>query len=233
MKKLRDKLSVAENVIATRAELIRTKDRIKLAKNGYGLLKKKRDGLIMEFFALLEKAKTVRQELDELYIESLGRMNIARMLDGDIRVRSVALSVHQQPEVTVTSKNIIGVAVPKIAGTTPRQSFSLYDSIAITEAAEGYERVILKVIAAAELETAIRKLLAEIEKTKRRVNALEFEIIPRLQRDKAAILLRLDEIERETFFRLKRSKQRLMAEDHNSIKPREAPAHATPGMSAD
>jgi len=208
---------VAENVIATRAELIRTKGRITLAKNGYRLLKKKRDGLIMEFFALLERAKTVRQELDELYIDTLNRMNIARVLEGDVKVRSVALAVRAQPEVTVTTKNVIGVAVPKISGTTPKQSFSLYDSIAITEAAEGYEKVLHKVIAAAELETAIRKLLAEIEKTKRRVNALEFEIIPRLQRDKAAILLRLDEIERETFFRLKRSKQRLMAENQPTM----------------
>jgi V/A-type H+-transporting ATPase subunit D len=114
--------------------------------------------------------------------------------------------------VAVASKNIIGVAVPRIDSLTPRQSFSLYNSIAITEAAEGYERVITKIIVAAELETAIRKLLSEIEKTKRRVNALEYEVIPKLLQAKAAITLRLDELERETFFRLKRSKARLAAE---------------------
>jgi V/A-type H+-transporting ATPase subunit D len=203
---------VSEQPTATRAELIRTKGRIKLAKNGYALLKKKRDGLIMEFFTLLERAKNVRAELDTEYQSSIERMNKARVLEGDVRVRSVALAVREQPMVAVASKNIIGVAVPRIDSLTPRQSFSLYNSIAITEAAEGYERVITKIIVAAELETAIRKLLSEIEKTKRRVNALEYEVIPKLLQAKAAITLRLDELERETFFRLKRSKARLAAE---------------------
>jgi V/A-type H+-transporting ATPase subunit D len=203
---------MAEQLVATRAELIRLKGRIKLAKSGYALLKKKRDGLIMEFFALLERAKTIRSELDALYRQSLDRVNVARVLEGDVRVRSVALGMREQPHVAVSTKNVIGVAVPQISGITPRQAFSLFDSITITEAAEGYESVIQKVILAAEIETAIRKLLAEIEKTKRRVNALEYEIIPRLERDRAAIMLRLDELERETFFRLKRSKARLAAE---------------------
>lgn len=203
---------MSEQPTATRAELIRTKGRIKLAKNGYALLKKKRDGLIMEFFALLERAKNVRADLDEEYRGSIERMNKARVLEGDVRVRSVALAVREQPMVAVESKNIIGVAVPRIDSLTPRQSFSLYNSIAITEAAEGFERVIEKIVVAAELETAIRKLLSEIEKTKRRVNALEYEVIPKLIAAKAAITLRLDELERDTFFRLKRSKARLAAE---------------------
>ncbi len=203
---------MAENVKATRAELITTKGRIKLAQNGHKLLKKKRDGLIMEFFALLKKAKTVRQELDEHYRQSLEKMNIARVLEGDIRVQSFALAVREEPSVAMSSKNIIGVAVPKISGSSSHTPRSFFDSIAVTEAAESYERLLDKIVAAAELETAIRKLLQEIEKTKRRVNALEFEVVPRLGRQKAAILLRLDEIERENFYQLKISKKKLAAQ---------------------
>lgn len=203
---------MAENVKATRAELITTKGRIKLAQNGHKLLKKKRDGLIMEFFALLKKAKTVRQELDEHYRQSYEKMNIARVLEGDIRVQSFALAVREEPAVTMSSKNIIGVAVPKISGASAHTPRSFFDSIAVTEAAESYEKLLDRIVAAAELETAIRKLLQEIEKTKRRVNALEFEVVPRLQRQKAAILLRLDEIERENFYRLKISKKKLAAQ---------------------
>lgn len=203
---------MAENVKATRAELITTKGRIKLAQNGHKLLKKKRDGLIMEFFALLKKAKTVRQELDEHYRQSLERMNIARVLEGDVRVKSFALAVREEPAVAMSSKNIIGVAVPKIAGSSAHTPRSFFDSIAVTEAAESYEKLLDRIVAAAELETAIRKLLQEIEKTKRRVNALEFEVVPRLHRQKAVILLRLDEIERENFYRLKISKKKLAAQ---------------------
>ncbi len=200
---------MAESVKATRAELIRTKARIKLAKSGHALLKKKRDGLIMEFFELLKQSKTLRKELDEAYHESLSRINIARVLEGDLRVTSTALAVRESPTVAVSAKNIIGVRVPRITATISKNEREFFNSIAITEAATSYESLLDKVILAAELETSIRKLLVEIEKTKRRVNALEFEVIPRLGKTKEYITLRLDEMERENFYRLKMSKAKI------------------------
>jgi V/A-type H+/Na+-transporting ATPase subunit D len=203
---------MAENVKATRAELIKLKARIKLAKSGHKLLKKKRDGLIMEFFQLLKQSKTIRKELDDAYRNAYGKVNIARVLEGDLRVRSVALAVRENPSVQVASKNIIGVQVPRITARTAKTEREFFNSIAITEAAHGYELLLDKIILAAELETSIRKLLVEIEKTKRRVNALEFEVIPRLDRMKAQITLRLDEMERENFYRLKMSKAKINAQ---------------------
>ncbi len=200
---------MAESVKATRAELIRTKARIKLAKSGHALLKKKRDGLIMEFFELLKQSKSLRKELDEAYHESLSRINIARVLEGDLRVTSTALAVRESPTVAVSAKNIIGVRVPRITATISKNEREFFNSIAITEAATSYEALLDKVILAAELETSIRKLLVEIEKTKRRVNALEFEVIPRLGKAKEYITLRLDEMERENFYRLKMSKAKI------------------------
>ena len=124
-----------------------------------------------------------------------------------------AFSARVDPSVQVTARNIIGVQVPRIEGKTVHTERSFFDSIAITEAAEQYEALLAKIIIAAEIETSIRKMLVEIEKTKRRVNALEFEVMPKLTRTKAAIILRLDEMERENFYRLKIAKAKLALQE--------------------
>jgi len=106
----------------------------------------------------------------------------------------------------------MGVIVPKIKATISEKSlfergFSVSSSsAAIDEAAKSYETVLKKAVEAAEAETAMKRLLQEIEKTKRRVNALEFKVIPQLDGLRKFISLRLEEMERENIFRLKRIK---------------------------
>ena len=200
-----------QEVKPTRSELLRIKKQIKLAKSGYSLLKKKRDGLILEFFEILKKAKTLRQELAEEYKIALEKINIARTLEGDLKVKSVAMAIKDMPEVRLTAKNIMGVKVPKIEFSEIKKAFmergyGIYSSSAIDEAASSYEKVVEKIIIAAEVETSMRKLLNEIEKTKRRVNALEFIVMPSLDKQKSFIQLRLEEMERENIFRMKRIK---------------------------
>ena len=75
---------MAQDIKPTRSELLKTKKQIKLAQSGYSLLKKKRDGLILEFFEIMKKAKTLRQELVENYKIALEKINIARTLEGDL-----------------------------------------------------------------------------------------------------------------------------------------------------
>ena len=105
----------------------------------------------------------------------------------------------------------MGVKVPKIETSEIKKVFmergyGVYSSAAIDEASEAYEKVVEKIILAAEIETSMRKLLNEIEKTKRRVNALEFKVIPSQNKIKSFIQLRLEEMERENIFRMKRIK---------------------------
>lgn len=203
---------MAENIKPTRSELMKLKNRIKLAKSGYNLLKKKRDGLILEFFEILKRAKTVRQELTEEYKKALQTVNIARTIEGDVQVSSLALAVRDAPSITMHSRNIMGVVVPKITTShkekgADRGYGTISSSAVIDEASQSFEKVVRKIIEAAEVETGIKKLLNEIEKTKRRVNALEFEIIPRLDVQRKFIQMRLDEMDRENVFRMKRIKK--------------------------
>ena len=202
---------MVQDVKPTRSELLKIKKQIKLAKSGYSLLKKKRDGMILEFFEILKRAKTLRQELVEEYKKALEKMNIARVLEGDLKVKSIAMAIKDIPDVKLTTKNIMGVKVPKIESSEIKKAFmqrgyGIYNSSAIDEAAAAYEKVVEKIILAAEVETSMRKLLSEIEKTKRRVNGLEFVVIPNLDKQKGFIQLRLEEIERENIFRMKRIK---------------------------
>ncbi|MFH1132876.1 MAG: V-type ATP synthase subunit D [Nanoarchaeota archaeon] len=203
------------NIKPTRSELIKLKRQITLARSGHKILKKKRDGLILEFFDILKEAKSVRQELNEMFKEAQAKMNVCRMLEGDLRVKSIALAIQKKPRITVQQKNVLGVTVPKISSEFSMQT-DLFErgygvissSVALDEAAKAYERVVDTVVLAAEVEISIKKLLEEIEKTKRRVNALEFELIPRMERIKRFITLRLEEAERETTFRTKLVKKK-------------------------
>jgi len=205
---------MTQDIKPTRSELIKIKRQIKLAKSGYNLLKKKRDGLILEFFEILKKAKTLREELVNEYKIALEKINVARTLEGDLKVKSIAMAIKDIPDIKLETKNIMGVKVPKVESSEIKKAFmergyGVYNSSSIDEAAEVYERVVEKIIVAAEVETSMRKLLNEIEKTKRRVNALEFVVIPNMEDVKAFIQLRLEEMERENIFRMKRIKAKV------------------------
>ncbi len=198
----------------TRSELLEVTKKIKLTKNGHKILKLKRDGLILEFFKILEQAKGLRTEIAKRYREAQEQIAIANAVDGVIAVRSAAFALTIHPEIELRSRNLMGVVVPEIKssrlsapldergygviGTSPR----------IDEAADAYEKLMETVVKAAEIETTMKKLLDEIEKTKRRVNALEFKVIPELEDAERFIRFRLEEMERENIFRLKRIKDK-------------------------
>jgi len=202
------------NVKPTRSELMKVKRQIKMAVSGHKLLKKKRDGLILEFFEILKEAKSVRKELVDAYKDALMKINITRAQETDAVVRSISFTASHQPTVEMSSKNIMGVLVPIISGEQVEKKFYqrgygfLTATVMIDEAAKAYEIVVQKIIRAAESETTMKKLLREIEKTKRRVNALEFEVIPRFKKVQSYIRFRLEEMERENTFRMKRIKKK-------------------------
>jgi len=207
----------AREVKPTRSELLEIKKRIKLTKSGYKILKMKRDGLIIEFFKILEQAKQVRVKIVKDYDEAMAKINVAQAVDGAIAVQSAAFALRLHPEVTLRSKNIMGIVVPEIEtnsikSTVDQRGYGVIGtSTYIDEATAAFENLVETLVQAAEIETTMKKLLDEIEKTKRRVNALEFKVIPELEEAKAFIELRLQEMERENTFRLKRIKDKAEA----------------------
>jgi len=213
---------MAEDVKPTRKELMQIEDRIELSERGHDTLEQKRDGLIMEFMDILDEAQDVRADLEDQYEEAQRAINMARALDGDVAVRGAAAALKEHPEITTESKSVMGVYVPQIDSTKVRKNLNergygvLGTSARIDEAAGAYEELIEQIILAAEVETAMKKLLDEIETTKRRVNALEFKLLPDLRQNQEYIEQKLEEQEREEIFRMKKIKDKKEREEREA-----------------
>jgi len=205
---------MALDIKPTRSELINLKRRIKQTENGYNLLKLKRDGLFYEFRVLLAEMIEAKQALVTTFIEAKQAINLASSIEGGLAVKSAAIAVAQSPEVEVIRHNIMGVVVPKVEGKYLSQTLQerglglIGGSPYLDEAADSYGTLIESIVKAAEMESTLKRLLVEIEATKRRVNALEFKVIPEMLEAQAFIQLRLEEMEREETFRLKRFKNK-------------------------
>ncbi|MBU2560139.1 V-type ATP synthase subunit D [archaeon] len=201
-----------EGVKPTRMELLRLKRKTKLAVKGHRLLKQKRDALIMEFFNILEEAKGVRKEANESLIKAFESIILARGTLGTMTVTQASMATGDVAPLETQTKSIMGVKVPTLKleesqRDASNRGYSLIDtSSKLDEAAEQFEKALAVVVQLAEVEKTIRLLAAEIESTKRRVNALENIVIPRLTGTVKYIKMRLDEMERENFFKLKRIK---------------------------
>jgi len=206
-----------KDVKPTRSELINLKKRIKLSERGYNILKMKRDGLILEFFKVLEEAKKSKSELNDNYEKALKTIAVANTVEGAIRVKAAAMAVQENPQITLNQKNIMGVVVPEIESSAVKKDIVqrgygvLGSSAVIDETAEAFEELVDSIIRAAEIETTMKRLLDEIESTKRRVNALEFKVIPELSEARDFIKMRLDEMERDELVRLKKIRAKAQA----------------------
>ena len=197
----------------TRSQLLQVRKTLKIAERGHRLLKLKRDALMIEFFQVLERAREVRSNIVDRYQDAAGKLAVASAIEGRVGVRSASYALLQKPELELTTRNVMGIVVPKIKAEKVRKRVDergygiIGTSPRIDAAAEAYEELVEDVIVAAEIETTMRRLIEEIEKVKRRVNALEHRIIPELEDTKKFIALRLEEMERENIFRLKRFKE--------------------------
>ena len=211
----------AENIRPTRLELLRTRRRIGVAKRGLNLLKLKRTALITEFFAISREALRLRGNLQERIARGYDSIRKAEMFEGAIRLENISMLLQDLRPVGVSTKNVMGVRTPRL----DRHGFALTPAdvlldlpTSVQEAIHRFQGIYEVVLDIAEKENALRRLLKEIEKTKRRASAIENVLIPRLESTVRYIKFRFDEMERDSFSMLKTVKRK-MEQEAESVAP--------------
>lgn len=194
-------------------ELLRIKGRIKLAKRGLDLLKLKRSSLIMEFFNISREVKGLRGNVRGMIDKSIASERLAEIIAGKIIIENTAFF---QPglKVEVLSKNVMGVKIPQVSMAREKNFMNeLYEMISLPtslmETRENFKDLLDYLLLIAEKEIAMRRLLVEIDKTKRRTNSIENVLVPRLSEYANYIKMKLDEIDREIFITLKMIKGKI------------------------
>ncbi len=197
-------------------ELLKTKSRIRLAKRGLELLKLKRSSLILEFFKLAKDVKGMRADLTALVQKAMMTERLAELTAGRLMIENIAF-FQPNVEVGIMSKNVMGVRIPEVSvreGTSFMNK--LYEMVSLPTSLmasrEEFKALLNSLLIIAEKEISLRKLLQEIDRTKRRTNSIENVLIPKLNETAGYIRLRLDEIDRETFITLKMIKDKMTEE---------------------
>jgi V/A-type H+/Na+-transporting ATPase subunit D len=196
---------IFSDIQPTSAGLQLVKKKIHIAEKGHKLLKLKRDVLVLELIKITKKAYLLKREVEEGYVLARDTMAIA---EGTIGLTIVALSVEETPEVQTGTRNVMGMQLPVFTAKRVKKELAtrgyglIGTSSVIDEAAEAYENLIDLAVRYAEQVAAIQKLTNEIIRLKRRVNALEYRVIPDLYGTRDEIALRKDELEREGLSRI-------------------------------
>jgi V/A-type H+-transporting ATPase subunit D len=206
---------MAEQISPTRMELLAKKSQISLATQGRDLLKEKRSALMKELMKIAERVMVSSDELERVAAEARQALALAEAVDGIEVVRSASFAASGEFSVAVGAENVMGVPVPVIEKKSAARSlldrgYSLIGTSArIDRVAERFEEELDLVLELAANEMHLRRLADEIQRTSRRVNALENILIPRLAAQRDTIQMVLTEREREDIFRLKHVKRTL------------------------
>ena len=202
----------------TRMELTRLKKRLVTARRGHKLLKDKRDELMRQFLETVRETKKLRRSVEARIVEANNHMSVARSLMQN-EVLAVAMMHHKQElKLTVTERNVMGVRVPVFEKETRTDDDSdifsygfAFTSSDLDEAILALSGILPDMLRLAELEKACQLMSSEIEKTRRRVNALEHFLIPGYVETIRYITMKLSENERGAVTRLMKVKDMIVA----------------------
>ena len=203
----------------TRMELTRLKGRLKTAQRGHKLLKDKRDELMKQFMDVIRENRSLRRRVEEGLMRAHGSFTVAAALMSPEMLEQSLLYPKQSVELDMTFQNIMSVDVPKYEFRTSSQDpGEIYPygfaqtSGELDDAVDAMSQVFQDMLKLAEIEKTSQLLAEEIEKARRRVNALEYVKIPEMQENIKYITMKLDENERANTIRLMKVKDMLLKE---------------------
>ncbi|NLF34770.1 MAG: V-type ATP synthase subunit D, partial [Clostridiales bacterium] len=208
-----------KSVSPTRMELTRLKGRLKTATRGHKLLKDKRDELMRQFLDVVRENRALRQKVEETLMRAHGSFTVASALMSSEVMEQALLYPKQSVELDMTFKNVMSVHVPvyhfKTKSDDPGEIYPYgfaETSGELDGAVEALADVFQDMLRLAEIEKTAQLLAEEIEKTRRRVNALEYVMIPQMQESIKYISMKLEENERSATIRLMKVKDMLLAQ---------------------
>jgi len=205
---------LVEGIHPTRMELLNVKRKLQLAEKGHRLLKEKRDALMLEFMSTAKEAEDTADQTVRQLMKARESLLLANALLGSSEMNSLSIASERKLAVEIKYKNVMGVSLPKIqAPHLERKPDEREFNITMThplvdDVAVEYERTASSLIELLEVESTLKALSDETKRTKRRVNALEYNMIPKLKNTRKYIEMRLAELERERFHRLKMVKNK-------------------------
>lgn len=199
------------NVKPTRMELNNLKERLKTAERGHKLLKDKRDELMRRFISLIRENNQLRKEVESYLIDNLKSFAVAKSLKNSQMVEELFSIPSKEIELFVEKENIMSVTVPRMhMNITSQNENSEYSYLSSNSEMDDVfatmTSLIDKLLRLAEVEKTCQLMADEIEKTRRRVNGLEYSIIPNLSETIHYIELKLEEAERANLVRIMKVK---------------------------
>ena len=203
-------------------ELTRLKKKLVTAVRGHKLLKDKRDELMRQFLDKVRENKALREEVETALVSANRNFMLARAGMPDEMLNTALLAPKQELKISAGTQNVMSVEIPDFdfKTRTPDQNDMYSYGFAFTtgdldDAILSLSEVFPKMLKLAEVEKSCQLMAAEIEKTRRRVNALEHVMIPELQTNIKYITMKLDENERSTQIRLMKVKDMMLKEAHH------------------
>lgn len=210
------------NVNPTRMELTNLKRKLVTARRGHKLLKDKRDELMRRFLDLVRENKKLRIEVEDGIKQANAAMSVARCVMSDKALDVALMLPTQEMSLEVGEKNVMSVMIPvfdvrfKTADENDIYSYGFAETSGdLDTAVKALSDIMPKMIRLAEIEKSCRLMADEIEKTRRRVNALEHVMIPQYEETIKYISMKLDENERSTTTRLMKVKDMMLEQAHH------------------
>ena len=210
------------NVNPTRMELSKLKKKLESARRGHKLLKDKRDELMRQFMNLIKENRQLRSEVEAAIIDANRYMAVAGSVMQKEALETALMLPKQEVELEVEEKNVMSVNIPvfnpkyRSSDTNDIYSYGMaFTSIDLDGAVNALSGIFPKMIRLAEVEKACQLMADEIEKTRRRVNALEHIMIPDYEETIKYITMKLSENERNTTTSLMKVKDMVLKQSHN------------------